>query len=55
MTRDQIVKVSQKAARQVADPKSGKPASKKHIERAAELKRLRAAKDAAPYEERMRA
>jgi hypothetical protein len=55
MTRDQIVKVSQKAARQVADPKSGKPVSKKHIERAAELKRLRAAKDAAPYEERMRA
>lgn len=59
MTRDQIMKVSQEAARKVANPKSGTPASTKHIERLAELKKLRKATqdDPAPVEywERLRA
>lgn len=56
MTRDQIVKVSQKAARKVDAPRSGTPASTKHLARLAELKKLRkAAQEVAIQPERRRA
>jgi hypothetical protein len=44
MTREQVVKVSQEAARKAADPKGSRPATKKQIQRLAELKLRRAAK-----------
>lgn len=57
MTRDQIKKVSKEGARKAADPKSGKPASMKHVRRLAELKQKRAKANSAPdgYQERKRA
>ncbi len=57
MTRDQIKKVSKEGARKAADPKSGKPASTKHVQRLAELKQKRAKANLAPvgYQERKRA
>jgi hypothetical protein len=43
MTREQVKKVSKQAAQKVADPNTGTPASKKHVQRLAELKHRRAA------------
>ncbi len=52
MTREQIKKVSKQAAAKVADPKSGTPASKKHVQRLAELKHRRASASAEPVYEK---
>jgi hypothetical protein len=55
MTREQIKKVSKQAAQKVADPKSGTPASKKHVQRLAELKHRRASAsdNAVPVDEKL--
>ena len=58
MTRDQIKKVSKEGAKRAADPKSGRPASAKHIARLNELKQKKRAKTltaSLQYEERKRA
>ncbi|MGY3494211.1 hypothetical protein [Bradyrhizobium sp. USDA 4502] len=58
MTRDQIVKASKEASRKVDSPKSGTPASKKHVTRLAEIKAHKIARQKpapAEHQERRRA